>query len=762
LIEEIRRKIIEECLEKEEPFCTSACPFKLDIREFISRLKRGSYKTALRLYSNTVGFPAVVANLCHEPCRKVCSREAVDRHISLRLLEKAVLTHAPRYEPNSYNLPAKNKKVAVIGAGPAGLACALRLANKKYHVDILERSNRIGGHLWNLLEPEIFLSDIKLQFSKEQYNLYLEKPVESLETLLVHYDALYLATGAGGDSFGLMEGIDKDSGTPLASNLGGVFLGGSLLEVNTMEALSQGLKASLCIEDYLKTGLMRSAKKSNFTKMRMDTTVLAPLKPVLPADGKEYTQGEAHAEAARCIQCRCDACYRSCGMMHYFNKFPLRIAEEVEVTITPGTLDGDGTVATRLISTCNQCGLCAEVCPVNIDMGEFLRVSHQAMHEKGAMPWYFHDFWLRDMAFANSSRASFLGTPSGGDKCLDIFFPGCQLGASDPRLVTETFRFLRGQTPGIALKLGCCGVPAVWAGDMALFRQVRDQLLDDWNKLGQPRFILTCPSCMEVFRLYLPEIHTVLLYDIMVECGVPFKEKREGTVISVFDPCSSRNRPETQQAVRQMLRSTGYLLDPLPYEGKEAQCCSYGGQISIASPDFSNWLVKKRAAEGEAPYITYCSNCRDVFKMAGKPVWHILELFFGLQGEACGLPSLDERRTRREKLKTDLIKEYWPEMVEHNHALDRQRKKLIIDPALRDKMNNERLLEEDVLAVIEFCEKSRCRVWDPADGHYFGYREIGYMTQWVEYAPTSRGYILFNTYAHKMKVHIGEESCGKE
>jgi hypothetical protein len=299
---------------------------------------------------------------------------------------------------------------------------------------------------------------------------------------------------------------------------------------------------------------------------------------------------------------------------------------------------------------------------------------------------------------------------------------------------------------------------------MTLFKEVREQIMTIWNELDRPLVVLACPSCAEIFSRYLPELEAVLIYDLIARSGIKPAENGVGLAVSVFDPCSSRHRPETQQAVRQLIKSAGYALEPLPYEGKQAQCCSYGGQISIASPAYSSWLVKKRAAEGESPYITYCSNCRDIFMLAGKQVRHILEIVFGLEAETGRPPSLDDRRRRREILKAELVKKFWPgiEISKKEEQPCGGKKVLNVADELRAKMNREHLLEEDALAIIDYCETSGRRVYDPACGHYFGCREIGYMTQWVEYAPLPGGFTLFNTYAHKMKAHSGEGICGGE
>jgi hypothetical protein len=290
---------------------------------------------------------------------------------------------------------------------------------------------------------------------------------------------------------------------------------------------------------------------------------------------------------------------------------------------------------------------------------------------------------------------------------------------------------------------------------MALFRKVCETLLEKWRQAGCPRMILACPTCLEMFSRYLPEIDCVLLYDVLAAAGHPSPERGDGTVVSVFDPCAARYREASRQAVRSLLRKAGFGLAALPYEGRMAQCCSYGGQISIAAPKYSRWLAEKRSKDGEHPHIVYCSNCRDVFLQAGKPVRHILDVVFGLNGESAGAPTFDERRKRREKLKEDLAGLYWPELEGRGKedSMD-SRNVLTIPPDVREKMNGDRLLEEDALAVIEQCETSGRRVLDPAIGHYLGYGEIGYMTQWVEYAPSPEGYVLFNTYAHRMKIEL--------
>lgn len=746
-MEEVKRLIRECCLEKEDAFCTSACPFHLDVREFAARMQRGSANAAFRTFANAVGFPAVVAALCDEPCKGVCPREKTDAAVELRLLEKAALDYAANKRPNNYNLPKKEKRVAIVGAGISGLACALRLANKKYGVTVFERSDRIGGHLWERLDPDIFLTDIEEQFIYENYGLELNHEITDLDELLIKekFDAVYAATGAGGNDFGLLPG-NAVGGVPFASARQGVFLGGSLMGASTMEAIAQGLRAATLIEGYLKTGNMKSEEPFAKTKIPGNRDALVHAERVAPANGEAYTKEEATLEASRCIRCRCDACWRHCQMISRFQKFPRRIEEEVEATIHPGTIDGDGTVATRLISTCNQCGLCKEVCPREIDVGELMRGAHRALREKGAMPWAYHEFWLRDMDHANGEHASFVISPAGYEKSEYMFFPGCQIGASDPRYVTESYKFLTSRKPGTSIMTLCCGAPAIWAGDEPLFGGVRDRILSEWRRLGQPRAIFACPTCKKMFEAYISEIEGDLLPDIMAEWGIDPPRVEEGAVVSIFDPCASRHAPESQRNVRTLARAAGFTIEPLPYEGECARCCSFGGQIDIAAPNYTKWLVNERVTASGAPYVTYCANCRDIFADTGKRTYHILDIMFGLNGCERRPPGASERRENREGLCREMT----------GMPGRKQEAWLVMDETAENKINAGRLIKSDILSVITRCESERKNLRDADSGHLFAHGEVGHHTLWAEYLPEAEGvYRLFNAYSHRMKIETG-------
>ncbi len=735
---------IKTCMQNEPSFCTAVCPFHLDIHEFIPKIKRSGFNSAYRTYLNSVGFPVIVSELCNEPCKDVCPRGITDDSVNMKLLEKSCINYARNLDPNSYNIPKKSKRVAIIGAGISGLGCALRLSSKKYDVTVFEKSGRIGGTLWSLMEPELFLKDIERQFMHEEYRLCLNTEITDLDNL--DFDAVYVATGKNGNNFGLERNYDG----VFASIKKGIFLGGELCGRNIIEALADGLDATKAIERYLKTGNMNEKELGKETKIKINTDLIVPAKSITPSENGLYTKDNSVEEAKRCILCSCDACIRSCDLMKYYQKFPGRIGEEVHITIHPGTLDGNGTVATRLISTCNQCGLCKEVCPVNIDTGEFLLQSHYAMRHKGAMPWAFHDFWLKDMEFTNGEKASMCKVPDGYNKSKYVYFPGCQLGASDPEYVIESYRYLLEHNPDTALFLHCCGAPADWAGDEAVHKKTIQSIRNNWIAIGKPTLIYSCTTCKQMFDKYMPDIKGVFIYELMSEWGINVKANVKNEVVSVFDPCTGRHEPKLHQSVRILAKKADLTLDPLPYEGKYAKCCSWGGQPSIANPAYTGNVVKSRISEGNSTYLAYCSNCRDIFAQAGKAVYHIFDILFNLNDSARSAPTFTQRRKNRILLKEELLKEFWN--YEVNMKRENNRIKLYISSDLKKKINSEKILEEDIEAVIEHCENTGKKIYDPKNNHFTGHMKVDNMTFWVEYAPRDDGFELFNSYGHRMSI----------
>lgn len=708
---------ISRCIHGEASPCGCACPFDFDARAFLEKLRRGSFGAAFNLYRNAVLFPEIVSRICPAPCKAACNRVLDGEAVDMPALERAAIMHTRSTDPVSYNVPQKSGRIAVVGAGLSGLSCALVLAEMRYEVTVFERESGVAPSLEPMLSREIFEPEIMKQFKytdcKFSFGVYIAELDE-----LRDFDAVYLSAGAviNGDAQNVFRCPP---------------------ECSPIFQIVAGKEISDDIEWFVKTGSRKptAAKCAEVTEATGD---------VFAADAPELSKAEARQEAERCITCDCSACMKECVMLRQYGGTPKELARDVglSLNIFPET---QGRAAMRELGSCNFCGLCKKLCPVGVDLGGFLLNSRIELCQKGLLPPAHHDFWLRDMAFSNSDAAAVLYFPE--QQCEYLFFPGCQSGGSDPRFVTMTYEKLRVKHPSSGLMLQCCGAAALWAGDAELFREVQRGIYETWIKAGQPTIAAGCPSCLRIFNDYLPELPVVSVYELDIfeaPMTVPFSEA------AVFDPCASRDYPELQAAVRDIARLGGISITELRSSGEQAQCCSWGGHGYAVNPLFTSTLSKEQAAQSDLPYITYCTNCRDIFMAQGKNCRHILEIANGINDEPRKLPTVTERRQNRRELKRMLAKKYnLPEPLNVEEPV----MQLKMDDALSEKMSRNLILEEEVIAVIASCEKDSRYLHDTASGHFIGHQQIGYITYWVEYSRESEGmYAVHNVYSHRMEI----------
>ena len=814
---------VDRCLQHEVSFCTADCPFNLDVNEFISRLQEGRFNAAYKIYRDATGFPQIAARLCNANCRASCLKNAVrnGEPIELLKLEQSVLEHATRKEPVNYNIPAKNKSIAIIGAGISGMACALRMATKKYRVTIYEKSESLGGRLAERIPRDIIEDELALQMKHLSYNVKRSTEITSLEQVLElgyednkaanetaksaaasvmrassmnasrnlegTYDAIYVATGSGGNIFGISD--SEEYGGPCMI-LGGtaVFLGGEAAGSDPIHALADGLRVSTAIDNYTMTGVLKYPVYPT-TEISIDEAAYVTTEAVA-SSGEIYTKEEAVEEAKRCMKCQCNACRLHCDLTDYLRKWPLRLRDEIVATTAPGTSELHATPAIRLINTCTHCGLCRDTCPEGIDMDGLILASRYRMHQLDRMPWAFNDFFLRDMEFTNGSEAYMCRAPEGYDaKAKYAFFPGCQLGASDPEIVRRSYRYLLEHEPSTAVMLGCCGVPADWAGDEELRDSVIDRIREDWVSLGKPVMVLACPTCRNTFARYLSEVETIFIYELMDDWGIdelPGCSAADNSCVeygggvsdacsvsgacSVFDPCATAPDENVRSAVRNLCEKMGVSLEPLPLQEKWTACCSYGGHGRVADPDFTEFVREKRISESELPYITYCINCRDAFMEEGKEAPHLLNLVFGI---APRLYTYTKRRQNRIELKSALLKELrgaspisdesgvgdFPaaEASADTAAVNSGAEILLeMSEETRMKLHKDFILEDEAAQVVAFCERTGRSLYNSDANSYTGYRKIGNMTYWAEYSKTEEPgkYVLLNAYSHRMTIEL--------
>lgn len=737
----------KDCLNGSHAPCVCACPFYLDIKGLNDRIAKGDFKGAYKLYSTQTVFPGIVSRICNEPCHNACFRSQKDDGISQKLLEQAIVKYIETITPVKYSFTNKEKSVAVIGAGVSGMSCALKLATKKYKVTIYEQSDKIGGKLKQLLPESVYMEEINNQFQFTDYILKLNTTIASLAGLA--FDAVYVATGSMENDFGLKEGYDHHS---FGTKQQGVFIGGEIVGATPVEAIAQGAIAAQSIEKYLKVGLMDGMPETFLRSCCELTESQIPFSEkayAVAPDGEGYTKEEAREEAKRCLQCDCTTCMDTCEFMNSMHASPQKIVSDTVSTLFPAK-NFISRTGRRVLTSCSLCSHCKSVCSKGIDMGKLLQEARFYLYENNAIPQTWNDFFLKDMEFSNS-EAYLLCKAPGRVKTEYLFFPGCQLGGSNPEYVRKAYRYLLNHIPGTGVILGCCGVPAEWAGQ----KEKRDTILTDFKckleAMSNPVVITACPTCKKTLNRYLPEVETHSLYQIINEKGLPEEAWTSVHDVCIFDPCGSRGDGAEQSSIRMLVEKQGITVTEMSQHGDKALCCGNGGHIYGVNPSLAREIANRRIKESDLPYIVYCANCRDIFAFNKKQCAHILDILFGLDGWNREPPSLLKRKTNRILLRKSLLSEFWDEepIMPNDHC---DGIAIVIPEEIERRMTADLISEEDICRTVAHCLKTGSWIYDPKTGNNIGHCRIGLLTFWAVWRKEQDQFLIVNAYCHRLAI----------
>ena len=187
------------------PFCHSGCPVNNQIPDFNNLVYREQWQTALENLQSTNNFPEFTGRVCPAPCEASCTLNIVDTPVTIKTIECAIVDKgweegwiAPRPSPRG-----TGKRVAVVGSGPAGLACAQQLARAGHAPTVFEKNDRVGGLLRYGIpdfKMEKHLIDRRVA-QMEAEGVIFRTSVEigvnvSVQRILDDYDVLVMAGGA--------------------------------------------------------------------------------------------------------------------------------------------------------------------------------------------------------------------------------------------------------------------------------------------------------------------------------------------------------------------------------------------------------------------------------------------------------------------------------------------------------------------------------------------------------------------------------------
>lgn len=763
------RDLEYRCIEENPPWCLAACPLHVDARALAAAVAGGDWVGAWKVLLRSMPFPGILGRICDAPCRESCKRGEAGEAIAIGELERACVGHSMPLRP-SVPLPAKEERVAILGAGLAGLTAAWDLARKGYQVVIHEPGDILAADLRarysNELSADAIIAELAL-LEKLGVRIELNAPVEEadfLEGRRAEYDAVFLSLDVLDQAPWPLDRGAEDRpfiASPSQATLRkGVFAGG----LDRPEGPSpvwqaaEGRWAATSIDRFLQ-GVSPSAgrEKEGPYETRLFTSLegVDP-QPLVQTSGNEgYKDEEAIQEAKRCLQCHCLECVKICPFLERFGAYPKKYAREIynNQSIVMGERK-----ANKLINSCSLCGLCEQVCPNDFAMQDLCLAARQEMTAKGKMPPSAHEFALLDMEFSLGPEFSLARHQPGHESSSLVFYPGCQLAASNPAQVRSVYEHLGAVLPGgVGLMLSCCGAPALWAGQEEKFSQALEAWQEGWQNLGTPKVIMACPSCRDVFRRHLPMVEQVFLWEVLRETWSG-QGLRDAGLFAMHDPCSTRHDPAAQAAPRELLGKAGVQLEELRLGGEITECCGYGGLMYCANPELADEVVRRRSSLSPLDYLAYCAVCRDRLAASGKRALHGLDLLF--PSGACDDPAArpnpgwSQRRENRARLKADLLRDLWkeevPEMEEAHRKL-----KLITTPQVDELLEKRRILVEDLQKVVFQAEQSGDKLTHPQSGHFLASFRPYKAVFWVEYSPTSEGFAVHNAYSHRMTVKAG-------
>lgn len=322
--------------------CQVACPAGMNIPRMIREIREGHFAEAATTVRREIALPAVVGRICPAPCEKACRRGQLDSPVSICLLKRfvsdaslaGVAPATPRREI------ASGKTVAIVGAGPAGLAAAYYLLQFGHACTVFDNQDAPGGRLRDSIPPDrlppgVLDAEIEL-IARLGADFRQGRGVGrdvSLDELVRDFSAVLIACGkldeAKAAQLGLPwghKGLEVDRHT-LATPRAGVFAAGCAIRPNNklaIRSLADGKHAAGSIEHYLRTGSVPpsvhpfNCHMGHLQEGEAEAFLAGVGGTALPgcaATGSKacatdlaaagLTAEEARSEAARCLHCDC-------------------------------------------------------------------------------------------------------------------------------------------------------------------------------------------------------------------------------------------------------------------------------------------------------------------------------------------------------------------------------------------------------------------------------------------------------------------------
>lgn len=310
--------------------CQVACPAHMDIPRMIRHIAAGRHREAIEIVKEDIALPAVTGRICPAPCEKACRRGQVDQPVSVCLLKRYVadldLDETTPYRPPV--APVRDKRVAIVGAGPAGLAAAYYLQRDGFPCTVFDDREEPGGMLrYGVSEQDLPRSVLDAEVEQIRRLGVVFRQVRvgrdlTLLQLLETFDAAFLGIGDAAAADLETLGLDSENGSlrvkqhTYQTHIPNVFAGGDVRRKRklTVRSLADGKEAAVSMGQFLRGDPVTGPKRHFNSRMgRLEPSELADLsgsagtgKRVEPQDPRQgLVEKQARSEAERCFHCDC-------------------------------------------------------------------------------------------------------------------------------------------------------------------------------------------------------------------------------------------------------------------------------------------------------------------------------------------------------------------------------------------------------------------------------------------------------------------------
>jgi hypothetical protein len=381
-ITEARQTALELLLSEHvgdcEAPCHIACPAHMNIPLMNRLIAAGKFSESLEVVMRDIALPAVLGRICPAPCEGACHRKTLDEPVSICLLKRFVGDEgsSPVIKPSVKT----GHKVAVIGAGPAGLAAAYYLQLRGIQVTLFDRAEKPGGLLRTAISEEILPHDVldkeigHILQSGVAFTGATEIDAALFDEICSARDAVVVATGtidSGSSLFNLKataKGFEVDRYT-YQSSVEKVFAIGNALRSSKLavRSVGQGKEVAFSVYQFLtgqpvkgepRTFNSRFGKlvREEFAEYLKESVAAGRTYP--ETGGRNgYTAEEAIAEAARCLHCDCRA-IDDCKLRMYSDQYKVdqrrfKTSERRKITKL-----NNHSVLVYEPQKCIRCGIC--------------------------------------------------------------------------------------------------------------------------------------------------------------------------------------------------------------------------------------------------------------------------------------------------------------------------------------------------------------------------------------------------------------------